>query len=292
MKTQFNKFKKEQTIGNKVTFIYLLIFGIIAFGATDKNFWSSSDEAEHIYVNNSHNTNSKKTDLLYSNTDVNTKNSGTNFMVPLSADLSVSNHTTLELNKLEKRLLQKQNSAYHQMLYELANIEEPELLIEDILAHLNNQSTTLAKYNQISSAQQSNTYLMKIYHKKNDEIKNELRHAYQLKLALQVENESSMNVENWMTDANIWKLTQIESKEFKHVLSEMYAHKNTEVLQAIKTEMALKELAAPITEEPLAVENWMIDEKCWCPEKKQHKNWYTETFAVNNQKSRKNKYAF
>lgn len=67
-------------------------------------------------------------------------------------------------------------------------------------------------------------------------------------------------------------------------LTGLLTAKNEAVSEAIEFERKCKEFLALTKEEPLQLEDWMVDEKCWCP-RKSHKNYlYTEPYAMNNNK--------
>jgi len=60
----------------------------------------------------------------------------------------------------------------------------------------------------------------------------------------------------------------------------LLAEKNEAVLKAIELQCKCRELLAAAVEEPLEVEDWMVDERCWCPNKKQEEHLYTEPYAM------------
>ncbi len=67
-------------------------------------------------------------------------------------------------------------------------------------------------------------------------------------------------------------------------LAGLLSAKNEAVYEAIEYERKCKEFLAITKEEPLKLEDWMVDEKCWCL-RKSHKNYlYTEPYAMNNNK--------
>jgi len=60
----------------------------------------------------------------------------------------------------------------------------------------------------------------------------------------------------------------------------LLAEKNEAVFKAIELQCKCREFLAAVEEEPLEVEDWMVDERCWCPNKKQEEHLYAEPYAM------------
>lgn len=343
MKTQVNKLEREQAKSNRIVFLYLLIFGIIAFSVSGKNFIHSiSDYSESTFVSlNNNNPNSELVALLTVNSIDNVKSSNLNYIIPLEAKLLSNSQNYLEMNRLENKMHKNSQYVYQQTLKVLADVEEPELLIEDILLQLDIQEASFNASQLNHLAQKQNAYLNELYKQKNHKVWNEIEQAHQFATLLKAENESNLNLESWMMDGNSWELSAKENKKIEQSLAQIYAQKNAEVYEAIKREMTLRNLAVveseePLTvedwmveksentfnpavvkndflanmvttkinevdeiveliektkccgivekEEPLAVEFWMISDRCWCPNKKQIKYLNNEWFAMSDTK--------
>lgn len=260
MKTQVNKLKSEQAFSNKVVFFYLLIFGIIAFSTSGKNFLQSISEVSenpsiHYYKNN---PNSELVSMFPANVNEREKISNWNYIIPLKAELSAKNGNKVEMGRLDEKIMNNSQEVYQQMLAMLANIEEPELQIEDILSQLDIQTATFKANKAIHLVQKQNAYLNEVYKQKTKKVRNEIEQSHQLNKLLLSENESELDIEIWMTDGNFWKLLAEENRDVKQSLSEMYAKKNADVYEAIEMEMKLKNWGKIDSEEPLSVEAWMV----------------------------------
>ncbi|MEN8115832.1 MAG: hypothetical protein ABFS16_02575, partial [Bacteroidota bacterium] len=119
-------------------------------------------------------------------------------------------------------------------------------------------------------------YLAEQLAKKNSEILKNI----EIESYLKVEDEEPLALESWITGKG--DVTEEKTMlEENHLLAANLAGKNAEVLKAIQFDCLVKGCLVLAVEEPLEVEDWMVDTKCWCPDKKQKKHTYTETFAYN-----------
>lgn len=338
MKTQVNKLRKEQALGNKIVLFYLVIFGIIAFSTSGKNFSQSISEYSENTFSTSNKNNSNLISTFAVNSDEKRENFEMNYLIPLQAEFYSANTNELEMRKLNGTVTKNSRLVYTQMLIELANIEEPELLIEDILSQLDIQVAAFNALQSIHFIQKQNAYLNEMYKEKTQKVFDEIEQSHQLNKMLLSENESKMDIEFWMTDGIFWKLSAGENKDIEQSLAEVYAKKNADVYNALEMEMKFKSWGSIDSEKPLIVEDWMIEnydnaatqkvgnneylaniaktknnevdemieliskikkyaliekeaplvvepwmvsERCWCPNKRQRENWYSESFALN-----------
>ncbi len=95
-----------------------------------------------------------------------------------------------------------------------------------------------------------------------------------------IDTEEPLQVESWMTGTvDNMKVQKISENTY---LTEMLASKNAEIYEITDLLWKVKCCMVIEKEEPLVIENWMIDTKCWCPNKKRTEHRYNESFALND----------
>lgn len=313
MKTQVEKFREKQAQNNRIMFIVIMVCGLLLFVAT--GFAGFKENAR-------------------------VTNDNTNY-VPLNTIAATFNYSIngmLEVDKLRQVMLDRQEQMYRTAMNGLADIEEPGLLFQDIATVNAFQEAYFNEHNDESYTVRTNTYLDALYRQKNDQVFAELENQHRFEALLAEENETELEIEEWMTDNSAWNYLKEANNNFDEFLEAMLAEKNRDVFETIErkawfnkmlafeTENSLemeswmtqdispsatetgitknhyllgllaekneavfrsielqckcKKFLARVEEEPLEVEEWMVDERCWCPNKKQGEHLYTEPYAM------------
>lgn len=334
MKAQKNETHPLQSLSNRIMMVAILVFGSVLFVVSGKNYWQNTFyKTENTRSFYDHKPFSNELLTLYAETD--RENTGMEPLVPIGASVYVTHHQNFELGKLKNFIDANDETVFHLMLNSLAETEEPEMLIEELLGEMKNRESGFNRLIDRYSMGETNVYLNDLYLQKNFEILNEIEKSWQAQNYARVENESSLEVENWMTSG---QGAPAMSHEFENLLSEKLAFKNAIIRAEIEFEETIAAYLAVEEEEPLemvtlatgprtaestpvaandllarelegkntkirndiefdnlyalylAVENeqplqlekWMVDARCWCPDKKKTTHGYTESFALNN----------
>ncbi len=335
MKTQVDKFKKEQALNNKIMLITILVFGGILFMAAGKNI------GQEVILKSDFTTNTLETVSMHEEHTKKSEPVRYNYLVPLDATFSIEKEVAQpETAKLNQKVLNNNLATYKLALYALENEEEPELFLEEIMGRVNTQNESVIKENRNHFSSAINPYLNRLYKEKMDQIQAEIKMEESFKNRLATENERDLEMEVWMKADNIWKFSPRENENWNKGLKAMLHSKMKEVDKAIEADRMLKsylildaeeplfvenwminesnstEYKVPKNnflaalserkmnetnemielicktkccgkleiEEPLALENWMVSESCWCPDKRKTKHLYEESFALNTHK--------
>jgi hypothetical protein len=317
MKTQANKFQKNETRNNSIMILLMVICGIVLMATA-----LSKAKATH---------------------EVNTTDDNFTVLSPIEARFVPGCITNLELDKLRVFISQNNRMTLKYAVNDLSNVEEPEMMLEDISSITAFQMQYFNEKNDQPFVRPENEYLNKLYAQKNEAIFAQIESESHLKELLVSENDKALNVEGWMTKTAVSPSNNQKNNDFEvfldnllaekmqavdreiemneivkdflaldsedeplnmediyledispapgdtkisenRYLSGLLAAKNEAVFKAIEFEQKCKEFLVLTEEEPLQLEDWMVDEKCWCP-KKSHKNYlYTEPYAMNNNK--------
>lgn len=314
MKTTVNKLQADQQLNNKRMMIAIIVMGIILL--ITSGFLKEETENDTV--------------------------TPVNKMVTLASIdfcLTPANCYSLEVDKLRQFIFEKNQVCYQLALYSLSEVEEPEMLLSDVAAISEIQEKYFNEKNDQRFVTFENAYLNNLYEAKNQEVFAAIENDYYLNEFLMVENEKDLEIENWMTNENVWEMISNSTNNVDTYLGKMLAVKNKQVYESIRAAELLKEVAAPeaekalameswmtdntvlaseefnipknqylatlvreknealITslelqckckeflameekEQPLEMEDWMTDEKCWCPENMKKEHIYTEPYAM------------
>lgn len=99
-----------------------------------------------------------------------------------------------------------------------------------------------------------------------------------LELYAAKEKEEVLKVETWIKEDVLKVIPLVSDDQF---LALRLNEKNYKIYEEIEFVQSVKGFLAVENEEPLVVENWMVSERCWCPERKKKKQWYHEIYAYN-----------
>jgi hypothetical protein len=92
------------------------------------------------------------------------------------------------------------------------------------------------------------------------------------------ETEDALRLEPWLT--NMIQSDPIERRRLKNeFLESLVISKNAEVLAEIELERKLRDYLVLEVEDYLEIENWMIESKCWCTDKKENNYVFKDSFA-------------
>ena len=285
MKTQVNKFEAERQLTNKVMFIFLLVVGTILLFVLVKNIYnevSSNTHSSYEILNPNKGFSGIGYVLVKKTSDI-SKTEDAGYITPIKPCCAQQVKAGLEIKKMKNYMNSNKNVLLQQTLEALADVEEPEFLIEEVFRMFETQK------DQLEEALEVEEWMT------NEESWNINTIMNVPASVLEVESESTLNVENWMTDDNTWIVynyealsafaTEIvheetldlepwmfimdapeEKKEVEtgiELLDPIVTSKNMEILREINFIKNLSEFLTEQNEEQLKIEGWMKDSKYW-----------------------------
>ncbi len=195
-------------------------------------------------------------------------------------------------------------NSYLDALYKQKNDEvfaavENDHRFKDLLAEENENNLKVENWMVTNSAwsyvEESNNnfdeFLADMYEKKNREVFKAIEEAAYWRELLVAESEIELEPVKFDPHPEI-TVVRIDSENNispsasgtgftkNQYLLGLLAEKNEAVFKSIELQYKCKEFLAAVEEEPLEVEDWMVDERCWCPNKKQGEHLYTEPYAM------------
>ena len=227
MKAQVNKFEAERQMTNKAMFIFLSIVGSVILFLVVKNinngvFSKAHTSYEILSPNKGF---SRMGYVVVKKTDDSRKSENVDYIIPLEPCCANQVKTGLEIKKMEGFMNSNKKVLLQQTLEALADVEEPELLIEEVFRMFETQE------DQLEEALEVEEWMT------NEESWNVNTNISSPASATEVETESTLEVEDWMTDEQTWTVN------------------NYTALSAYVAETA--------TERALEIESWMRNNKTW-----------------------------
>lgn len=274
MKTQVNKFEHEQAVHNKVMLISILVFGAVLLSFVFNDLFQTNYS---VYESSLFAINSGQSDLMVvpvtdKDNDV-ARQTLPAKLTALEANLGIANQVVLEKRKLRTKMKEANLFAYQQMLGNLSNEEEPELMIAEVMPGIASQRKAISSRTFGHVTRTADPYLAGLYAEFNEKV------HIQIAYGVDIQKEDGLEIENWMT-ADLGFTAQ--KAKLHPVLAQELKEMNKVVAQNIEFSYQMKQYLAVDTEEPLQVENWMVDARCWCPEEKKQEHWYKESYAMSN----------
>ena len=227
MKTQVNKFEAERQLTNKVMFIFLLVVGSLLLFVLVKNIYNevfSKTYSSYEILNPNKGFSGMGYVVVKKSNNLN-KIEDAGYITPIKPCCAKQIRVGLEIKKMKGFMNSNRKVLLQQTMEALADVEEPEFLIEEVFRSVKTQET---KFEEVLEIEE---WML------NEESWNANTNMTVPATALEVETESTLNVENWMTDDDTWRVY------------------NYEALSAFAAESA--------TEETLEVEEWMTNEANW-----------------------------
>ncbi len=175
MKTQVEKFRQKQAQNIRVMLIVIMVCGLLLMVATGFAGFSKSARVTN-----------DKTNYVPLNT--------------IAATFNFNINSMLEVDKLRQVMLNRQEQMYRIAINGLADIEEPGLLFQDIATVNAFQEAYFNEHNDESYTVRTNTYLDALYKQKNEQVFAELENQHRFEALLAAENETKLEVEDWMTE--------------------------------------------------------------------------------------------
>lgn len=266
MNSQVSKFEKEQALNNKIMLISILVFGSVLFTVL------LTDQFKTYYTTKGNSPGLLASSYLINETEEDPsdvkRDALPSKLVSLQADLSNIERMYIEKSKLASKMIERDRAVYNELLNGLASVEEPELLISEILPIIKSQTE---EYKHIAKVITPDPYIEAMYKQKVKEVELQIEEGWKYKQ----HNKNKLMAQNSKyTGENLNKVKHIKTaattshsenaKLFSFGQSD-YNHHFEAYLMVEK-------------EEPLKVEGWMLDDNCWCPHKNE-KEWIKEPFA-------------
>lgn len=309
MKTQVENFRQKQAKNNRIMFILFMISGALLFIVsgfmrfdTDRVIQANNIAGIEATFNNTTNTAVLEFNKLH---HLVVKRQNEVYRLALNSlaeveepELLLTDITDIAasqqnyLNEPVQREDRIMPNTYLIDLYEKKNEEvirqiETERHFKEMLAAENEKTmkveTWMMEDNVWSFIKESNRdfdeFLTAMYKEKNREVYESIeKAAYWNKLLVQ-ETDPELNLES----LPIYNISHSVSETVispNHYLLGLVAAKNEAVFNSISLQCKCREYLALATEEPLELEDWMINEGCWCPNKKQKEHLFTESYAM------------
>jgi len=314
MKTQVEKFRQKQEQNNRIMMIVIVISGLLLFVATG---FSGFNENSRV---NTTRTNYKALNAIEASVSTINNNGVLEVDKLRQVILDRHDHiysTVLSgLAEIEEPGMTFQDIAsvsafqqeyfnenndesytvctntYLDAMYKQKNEEvfaaiENDHTFRELLAEENENNLKVENWmvtnNAWSFVKESNNnideFLEAMLAEKNREVFKTIERNAQFKAMLAAETDDNLEMESWMTEDISPSASGTGISENQYLLG-LLAEKNEAVFKSIELQCKCKEFLAAVEEEPLEVEDWMVDERCWCPNKKQEERLYTEPYAM------------
>ena len=197
--------------------------------------------------------------------------------------------------KNDRRFVTLEND-YLNQLYEAKNREvytalENEFHLKEMLTAENETDlemetwmTSQNVWEMISNSNKNvDEYLDKMLTAKSEEVYKSIRTAKLLNEAMASVKEDALALDPWMTNNTVSISNEFSIPENQY-LAKLLAEKNEALIASLELQCKCKQfLAMEEKDEPLEMEDWMTDAKCWCPENVNKNHSYTEPFAMKNE---------
>lgn len=128
-------------------------------------------------------------------------------------------------------------------------------------------------------------FLTAMYEEKNKEVYEAIEKAAYWSDILAQETDPELDLESLPID-NISTSVAETGISPNLYLQGLVAAKNEAVFNAISLQCKCREYLAVAIEEPLELEDWMVNEGCWCPNKKQGEYLFNESYAMKTEKNK------
>ena len=314
MKTRINEFQRKQEKSNRIMMVVMLICGMLLLASgfiraeslptkADTNNYVLLKSIEARFATVHTNTlevdklrmvilNNKQTALAQALGDL------TDIEEPGMLFEDIANITDFQksyFNENNDKPFVTRENTYLIELYALKNEEvfaslEKKRSTRELIAMDNEKDLALESWmldNNLSTSNKAwndnfEEFLSNLLDKKIEEVDREIEANRILNdfLALDSEDEP-LKLEAFMMEDFSPSPINTGIAENRYLL-ELLAAKNEAVFKAIEFERMYMEFLAETREEPLELEDWMIDERCWCLKKKQSNHLYSEPYAMNN----------